>query len=228
MGSGRSNPVKDHFPTTPKTWVLERIRQGAIEKRALNNRLMSLYARPLRTYVRGSSFRSFGDADEIVNGFFASRLSDENYLHEWAASGLRLRRWLMNGILLYLHEQVRRTRRDKSVAPLPTALAAAIDRSVERAYARSVVREAMAQAQKQCAAEDMSRHWQAFLARHSGDGALEAFRIRHGLTPGQASHLVRAATARFRKALVDLVLLDGASRDEAESEILRLLRSLQA
>jgi hypothetical protein len=38
--------------------------------------------------------------------------------------------------------------------------------------------------------------------------------------------MVRVATARFRKALVELVLLDGATPGEADLEIQRLLRSL--
>ena len=52
-------------------------------------------------FVRGSSLSKLGEPAEIVNGFFASRLSDARFLEAWAASGMRLRRWLMNGILFY-------------------------------------------------------------------------------------------------------------------------------
>lgn len=216
----------DHFPSTPRSWLLSRLHGDARDRGSLNHRIMSIYAQPLTAYVRGSSFRDLGDAAELVNGFFASRLSNEDYLAAWGESGLTLRRWLMNGMLLFLHEEARRLRRDRRAKPLPDALA--VDETAfERDYARMLVRQARDAARAQCEAGGLTLHWQAFEARHEGEGALAAFRERHGLTPGQTSHLVRAATARFRKALVELVLLDGASRDEADSEILRLMRSLQ-
>jgi hypothetical protein len=62
---------------------------------------MARYAAPLAVFVRGSSLARLGEPAEIVNGFLASRLSDARFLEAWAASGMRLRRWLMNGILFY-------------------------------------------------------------------------------------------------------------------------------
>ena len=62
---------------------------------------MDRYAGPLAVFVRGSSLARLGEPAEIVNGFFASRLSDAEFLRAWDRSGMRLRRWLMNGILFY-------------------------------------------------------------------------------------------------------------------------------
>ena len=100
-------PTESAFPTTQATWcetLLDARVAGATRARALEDMrvaLMARYAGPLAVFVRGSSLSKFGEPAEIVNGFFASRLSDARFLEAWAASGMRLRRWLMNGILFY-------------------------------------------------------------------------------------------------------------------------------
>jgi len=227
MPSGKALLRPDLFPSTPRTWLIARLRQPGGPHGDVNHCIMSIYARPLRAYVRGSSFRDLADADELVNGFFASRLADPDYLPAWRASGLLLRRWLMNGILLFLHEQARAARRANRAQSLPLDLASAPDSAFERAYAVTLVREAMEATERDLRDDDMSMHWQAFHARHTGPHACAAFRSQHNLTAGQFHHLVRMATARFRKWLVDLVVLDGVHREEADGEIQRLIRSLR-
>lgn len=227
MPSGPRPPQTDHFPSTPRTWILDRVRRDDDARLDLNHRIMSLYARPLRVYVRGSSFKDLADADELVNGFFASRLSDGDYLRAWSGSGLPLRRWLMNGMLLFLHEQARVLRRASRARPLPDTLTSVSDTEFERAYAVSLVREAMDATRRGLQADGMDMHWQAFIARHTHARACDVFRSTHDLTPGQFHHLVRMATARFRKVLVDMVLLDGVHREDADTEIQRLMRSLR-
>jgi hypothetical protein len=214
------------FPPTPSSMLLHCRGSDCDGRRQVARRVMGIYASPLVAYLRSTSFRRFGDPVELVNGFFASRLDDDHYLVKWATSGIRLRRWLINGLLLYLHEQVRSERRHRRLGALPESLAAAVDRGFEQVYARSLVQQAMDIARARCEAEGQSMHWTCFLARHGDAGALATLRQEHGLSSGQSSHMVRVATARFRKALVELVLLDGATPGEADLEIQRLLRSL--
>jgi transposase len=44
---------------------------------------------------------------------------------------------------------------------------------------------------------------------------------------GQAASMVRTASIRFRQAVVDLLLKDGATEDELDEEIARLMRALR-
>jgi hypothetical protein len=95
------------FPTTHATWLRTLVGDGVATAGRGNAAetariaVMERYAEPLAVFVRGSSLARLGEADEIVNGFFAARLSDAAFLEGWARSGMRLRRWLMNGILFY-------------------------------------------------------------------------------------------------------------------------------
>ena len=76
---------------------------------------MSVYKEPLRVYLRGSSFRDLGDADELVEGFFADRLERERFLMDWVRSGRRFRFWVIRAFKNYLREQVRAAQRWKEM-----------------------------------------------------------------------------------------------------------------
>ncbi|MFZ9916527.1 MAG: hypothetical protein ACO3IB_14505, partial [Phycisphaerales bacterium] len=93
------------FPTTHATWLVTLVGDGADARGAgaseARRHVMERYAAPLAVFVRGSSLARLGDADDLVNGFFAARLSDAAFLAAWSRSGMRLRRWLMNGMLFY-------------------------------------------------------------------------------------------------------------------------------
>ena len=49
---------------------------------------MERHAQPPAVFVRGSSLSRLGEAEELVNGFFASRLSDAGFLEGWSRSGV--------------------------------------------------------------------------------------------------------------------------------------------
>jgi len=101
----------DHFPSTHATWIDAQLtiaeragahtEDGQSARRALQQHLMQRYHEPLRAYVRGSSMRQLGDADELVGGFFADRVGAHGFLADWRESRMPLRRWLMNGISFY-------------------------------------------------------------------------------------------------------------------------------
>ena len=98
----------DHFPSTHATWIEAQLTiaegTGADARTALDAlrlHLMDRYRQALVAYVRGSSLRRLGDAEELVNGFFADRACERRFLLEWRASGMPLRRWMMNGVGFY-------------------------------------------------------------------------------------------------------------------------------
>ena len=158
-------PAEDAFPTTDATWMHQQLDRDEEARRALRSVVMARYFEPLRIYVKGSSYRGLGESAELVSAFFVSRFARDDYLDAWRASGMPLRRWLINGLILSMREEVRRRRRaarrgmnevrearafaepgsgdddpiDLLESPEPEAEAA-----FERAWAVSILREACA------------------------------------------------------------------------------------
>jgi hypothetical protein len=147
----------DHFPSTEWTWLATRVmdapRDGGVAAE-LRARVMERYAEPLRIYAKGSSLGWLDEAEALVNGFFASRLARGEYLVKWFESAMPLRRFLANGMLLYLREErrgrMRRERRDGASldamhADGADALAATDDarafRELERSRPMALLRE---------------------------------------------------------------------------------------
>lgn len=222
------------FPTTHATWLVTRVGDGAgadaaaaVEARA---HVMQRYAGPLAVFVRGSSLARLGEPDELVNGFFASRLSDAAFLAAWARSGMRLRRWLMNGMLFHgqgiARDRARAGARGGSVDPaeldrqmggMPSAEA-----DFERAWALAVVREATARAEQELLAEGRSRDFEIF-RRHAVDGhPYAAFARDLGRTEQQCAGATRFVAQRVRAKLGQLLEEEGVPAHELEEEIARV------
>ncbi len=237
------------FPTTQATWIGARLEEGALGRDALNTHVMSRYAAPLRAYVLGSSIRRIDEADALVHGFFASRLSREGYLAAWRESGLPLRRWLVNGLLLHARERERELRRaardaaggavDASTGSACVGCACASSASCsgageiglepaafeafERAWSRALLADACTLAEQELIAESDADAWESF-RRHHLDG-LEYAEIAQQLriTPAEARTRARRAAYRYERALVQLLRDEGVGEDELDAEIAWLL-----
>jgi len=235
----------DEFPSTHGTWILSRLdvlREGGDAAGAalaeLNGHVMRRYARPLAEYVRVSSLRSAEEPDDLVNSFFASRLSREAYLAQWHASGLPLRRWLVNGMLLHARERAR-TRRTQAGDAQRAATAADVEslerhepgayERFEREWARHVLSEAAARAEQGLVAEGRADAWHAFkrhvidgvpydaIARGVGDSMQSGAAAR---TPAEAARtLARLGHARFERALRDILADEGVAPSEIDVEM---------
>ncbi|MBM4100289.1 MAG: hypothetical protein FJ260_10150 [Planctomycetes bacterium] len=101
----------DPFPSTHTTWMHDELGAGEERRRALRTVVMARYFEPLRVYVKGSSYRHLGESAELVSAFFVSRFARDDYLDAWKQSGMTLRRWLINGLILSMREEIRRRRR---------------------------------------------------------------------------------------------------------------------
>jgi hypothetical protein len=123
MAPGPGNTT-DHFPSTHVTWIASHLSVLAASRdtdphaaaqaaRELRTHIMARYREPLLAYATASSFRFLGSPDDLVHGFFADRAARPDYLREWQGSGLRLRRWLCNGLLLHMFDVAKRTRREQ-------------------------------------------------------------------------------------------------------------------
>lgn len=232
-----SRPGADFFPTTQLTTLVEKLRaRPAGDGRArLAERIMRRYAEPLAVYARGSSLRDVAEPVELVHGYFAQALADPAFLERYLASGMRLRRWLMNGLILHARgvarDRARASRREG--APLeavrPDMLASprdeGADGAFDRAWALALLSEACGSVESALVAEGRDRAWTVF-RRHAIDGRSYADLERElGLGRQQMADLVRVVTRRLRTRVVELLADEGGDAAEELRDVLRLLGS---
>ena len=221
--------TRDHFPTTHQTWLAEHIGSANSEVAV---HVMERYFEPLRTYVKGSSLRNFGDSVDLVNDFFAARLGDPTYLERWLASGLPLRRWLLNGLLLHVRnraisESRRRARGDAGVGggaevgPIdiaattePAALAA-----LERAWAIALVTEAHDRIRAGLVSEHRENWWECFrLHVLHGLPYADACPIA-GVSTVNGANIVRTVSKRLASMLAELLSREGVAEHDLDAEL---------
>ncbi|MFM7260004.1 MAG: hypothetical protein ACKO3W_05310 [bacterium] len=234
--SARSTPPskRDSFPATQRGWLVAQLAQGAEGLARINAYIMQTYAEPLGNYVAGSSFRSLGTPKDLVSGFFASRLAQPAYFDRWIESNLPLRRWLINGFLFFLQEELRRRKSERAdslttaTMEEPRAQTETAAEEFDRIWAASMVRSAASAARERCVQEGFEKHWDMF-ERHFVQGVSYAdLAVEFDVTGGQSASMVRTASIRFRQAVVDLLLKDGATEDELDEEIARLMKALKS
>jgi len=233
-------PHDDAFPSTNAEWLHQELDAGEERRRALRTVVMARYFEPLRIYVKGSSYRHLGESAELVSAFFVSRFARDDYLDAWRESRMTLRRWLINGLILSMREEVRRRRRaakrgmqgngdmrtgeDGPVDPLellespePEAEAA-----FERAWAASILREACEEVETICHADGEDSMWLLF-RRHFLDGQPYALLVDEtGYEPARAAVVARTVANRVRAALKRLIVRDGIAADEVDVELQRV------
>lgn len=243
------------FPTTLRTELLALVgpardvpadagRRAGAEKARIH--VMERYAEPLAVFVRGSSLARLGEPAEIVNGFFASRLSDAGYLEEWARSGMRLRRWLMNGILFHGQGIARDRARAAARGTLDSssrlsaidelkelelkklglkeleARSPSAEARFERSWALAVVREATARVELELVESGRGTDFEIF-RRHAIDGQPYATFARElGRTPQQCAGATRLVAQRVRARLAEVLREEGVPEEEIEDELARV------
>ncbi len=218
------------FPSTMQEWIVARLEAGADGRADVASHIMDVYSGALQVYWLGSSFRTPDEeAADVIAGFFADRLSRENWIRAWPSSGLRLRRWLMNGLLMYLHEQIRSANRTARV-PNPTYVPNNCESDAvvayERAWAKQLVANACLEASRRCDAAGLREHWDVF-HRHYLLGDCYGDIVRSTkVTARQAEVRCRAARSRFVSALRESLRQDGAHEDELDDEIRSLMEVL--
>jgi len=210
------------FPTTHATWLADRIAHAPDEARS---HVMSRYHEPLCAYVRASSLRTLGEPAELVNDFLAARVSDPGYLDRWSASGMQLRRWLVNGLITHARNRAQTESRRRGVRAEvdPAHLAGAVETSallaLERAWAMRVMIEAHDRVRSEFDADGKGAWWELF-RMHSvqGIGYAQAAAVT-GVTPGSASHINRVVATRLREVLRAILERDGVAPDDIDREL---------
>ena len=223
--------MDDVFPSTHDSWLCEMLDGPPEQVERTAVALMARYRDPLRVYFEGSSFgrlraqglTDFGDADELVHGFLAGRLARAEFLAAWRRSGMRLRRYVINGFLFYLREQARSARRrrsrEQSAEPADDGVGDDSTTEFDRAWAVSVVREASEMTAAGLEARDRRKHWELFV-RHFVDGVSYGDLVEpYGLTPSQAASVARDVAFELRRCLRVVLSRDGITEADLAPEL---------
>jgi len=223
----------DHFPSTHQTWIVDQLRvvdrgspaDVAEAAQQLRTHVMVRYREPLLAYAAASSFRTLSTPEDLVHGFFAERLHDVAYLRTWTGTGMKLRRWLCNGLLLHMFNEAKKRKRDaRAVDAAAEALRQsppeqpAADRAFDRAWARGVIERAVAATEQSMRAEGREDAWRLF-ARHAIDGVSQvAAASEAGFSEGEAKARLRLAVRRFRDAVAAELITEGVPPAEVQAE----------
>ncbi|MCE2882485.1 MAG: hypothetical protein LW636_09030 [Planctomycetaceae bacterium] len=224
-----------HFPTTYATWItlqldeLGRGDQEAPERamRELREHVMRRYYEPLCAYLSATSYRDIDAPSALVAGFFVDRLADAANLRSWRTSGMPLRRWLMNGLLLWVRTELRRRRtrerRDASVARAWVAPSAASPEAIfEREWARAIVGDACELVERELHDAGDSARW-AMFARHVIDGrTYDEIALERGCAAAEARNATRVVRARVDRMLERQLAEEGVPLGEIAEEMRRI------
>lgn len=219
----------DAFPKTPRSWICSQLGRGEQGLAEANRHVMEGYAEPLKVYFRGSSFRTLGDATEIVNAFFADRLSRPDFLSRWEVSERPMRYWLLVGFRYFLMEQLskRRPPEESGVALNEHALSAeSVEREFHREVARTIVQQAAVQTEEACRRDGLGEHWDIWIRHHLNGRPLKDIATELGERSARVKVMARTAGNRFRRTLRELLTWPGASRQRVDQEIHELITTL--
>lgn len=211
-------PTASPYPRTKRTWIASSLGEGNAGLAAVRRHVMEVYLEPLQAQVRARWRLSVEDAMDLVHGFFASRLSRDDYLERWLESDLPLRRWLWNGTCYHLKEVWRDRRRLATGWDLPDV---ADDRvpepaaNYDRACLLALSRAALVQAERRCREEGFGGHWELFAECRLGGSRISDAAARRGMARLSVVPMLRVPERRFREAFKGLLELEGVAVGEA-------------
>lgn len=217
----------DRFPLTRQTWIDARLDLGDEGRAEINHHVMEVYSLPLQIYFQGTGDRRHAEVEDVIHGFFADRLARPDFFRDWQASGLRLRRWLMNAFAFYLKELRKKRQRRNREEELDVIHTGGetddIDVRLDRAFARSLVQRALERTESLCTRQGLDRHWGLFLAHYYDDRPYREICTEFEVTSVRAATMVRTVTGKFRRQLREILSRDGATEDELNRELEQLL-----
>lgn len=225
--------MAEHFDPTQRTWIADRLGLGDTGLGEVREHVMATYFRPLCIYYRATSWYRGQDAamrreaEDMVGGFFADRLSREDYLSQWAGSGKRLRHWLINGLLFYVREETRREHRgggdlqgfdaaDQSTAPAPGEADDAV-------WARALVTRALELTEHECAVRGLEPHGRVLRLKYFEEMSTQQIAGILGKSQGQIKGYTRLVSRMTARHFRELLERDGVNPDRLDEEIQSLL-----
>ena len=224
----------DHFPTTQRTWLVAQLGEGEVGLGVARAHVMARSRAALVAYVRGARVTALGEADDIVHGFFARNFGKSDYLDRWLASGLPLRRWLMNGVSAHIRalwrERATHAGRHEPLSESARAIESGTrgaEREFERAWIRATLGEACRRVEESLRAAGDGDAWSVF-QRHVLDGqSYRAILLAAGEQPTREAEERHAVAVRrglrlVRAELKAILREDGLRESELDAEVDRM------
>ena len=238
--SATSDPLTPSrsFPETQTIWISDRLSEGEAGMMLANGYVMESYVRPLSIYCSkiGLARTVRIDADDLVHGFFANRLSNSEYLKSWLTSGLRLRQWLRNGLHFYVLELRRQNAAqlgklgphigDQALPEEVPSEGAAHDHEFERAWALAALDLAMKETKEGLEKRNRRDEWEMFCSHHVEGVPHAIIGERFQLSTAQVAQRTFAVGAQLRDALYGILRKDGALRSEIDVEVRSMMEVL--
>ena len=238
--SATSDPLTPSrsFPETQTVWISDRLSEGEAGIMLANGYVMESYVRPLSIYCSkiGLARSVRIDADDLVHGFFANRLSNSEYLKSWLTSGLRLRQWLRNGLHFYVHELRRQNAAqlgklgphigDQALPEEVPSEGAAHDHEFERAWALAALDLAMKETKEGLEKRNRRDEWEMFCSHHVEGVPHAIIGERFQLSTAQVAQRTFAVGAQLRDELYGILRKDGALRSEIDVEVRSMMEVL--
>ena len=222
------------FPSTHATWIT--VQLDAVDRgdnasadralRELRDHVMRRYYEPLSAYLSATGYRDVDAPSALVAGYFVERFADAASLAKWRESGLPLRRWLMNGLLLWVRIELRRRRTQSGrESALPTELVAetpTAEAVFEREWARAIVSDACGMVERELHDSGDALRW-AIFARHVIDGrTYSEIAEEQGITAADARNATRMVRERVDRALGRLLRDEGVPPSDVLAELARI------
>ena len=238
--SATSDPLTPSrsFPETQTVWIADRLSEGEAGLMLANGYVMESYVRPLSIYCSkiGLARSVRIDADDLVHGFFANRLSNSEYLKSWLTSGLRLRQWLRNGLHFYVLELRRQNAAqlgklgphigDQALPEEVPSEGAAHDHEFERAWALAALDLAMKETKEGLEKRNRRDEWEMFCSHHVEGVPHAIIGERFQLSTAQVAQRTFAVGAQLRDELYGILRKDGALRSEIDVEVRSMMEVL--
>ncbi len=209
------------------------------------NTLLQTYLPVLQWYLTRHSGLSFHEREDLIQGFVARKILDQEILSRADRSRGRFRSFLLGAFQNYIRDELRKQHAARRAPPgghlLPLEEADGVsscDRKMERelqqVWLRQLVAQAAANMQKACTEENREDVWSIFSSRLldpmlGGDKPepYDALVARLGLrSPSQASNLLVTAKRMFARHLRQAVCDTVGDPAQVEEELEELKKSL--
>lgn len=225
--------MAEHFDPTLCTWIGHQLGRGGAGQREVRTHVAEAYSLPLQVYYRATTWcRSAGsnpdwEPSEVIHDYLTDRLMRDGFMEQWQASGMRLRRWLINGLHFYLKERYRQFGHRGEIAG-----AAAVEfedsglepgAESDRLMVRGLVREALRRTILELESQGRPGHARVFCAYYLHDRPIAELVITAGRTSGQIKGMLRLGRSRFRACFYTLLERDGLTPLRREEELVSLL-----
>jgi DNA-directed RNA polymerase specialized sigma24 family protein len=232
------------LPVTHWSLVSRAGREDSAVRREALTELLGQYLAPMRSHLVVRKRIDSDRADDLVQGFIATRVLDSELLASADRGRGRFRTYLLTALDRYVLNQARHDRAKKRSAeggaapidavPEPVSGEAPPDRTFEIAWARSIVAQAIARMEAECVALARADVWGVFQDRvlgpllHGAEPMPYAAMVeRFGFaSPAQASNVLVTGKRTFARALRAVVLQYERDETDVDEEIADLLRAL--